>query len=852
MFKQLTTLLLLTTAAQAHRDDGNQQILSVNDKFMSEQWSKKYGNQTDHAFSGPLWFERVTYERCLDDTELKTPFDIAILGMPFDTGVSYRPGARFGPFAIRSGSRRMSEAWGYTLSWGVNPYSLGSKVVDCGDVPVSPYDNTLAVDQMEVAYSTLLSRPVMNETSFGSNITRGLALDGKAHPRIVSLGGDHTVVLPILRSLHKVYGRVSVIHFDAHLDTWAGLTDPASRSRINHGTFFYIASKEGLMSSRCIHAGIRCKMGGPADLKNDDSVGFQVISADDIDDLGIPEIIKRIRARVGDTPVYMSLDIDVLDPAIAPATGTPEAGGWTAREVKRIIRGLAGLNFVGADVVEVSPSYDNAEITGILAADIVHDFLAMMLTDAPPRRIKGRSDPFPAVGSDLSLFVISYLPTSGCEIILVGPQVLLNTWSRISRENEETRLFLCIFSRSVPVQTSAAAHAHHHYDQDEYILSINNNDDYKTEHWAKKYGKQIDQTFSGPLSFSHVTYERCLDDIAAKTPFDIAILGMPFDTGVTYRSGARFGPFAIRSGARRQRETRGYTMSWGADPYSLGSKVVDCGDVPVSPFDNALAVDQMEVAYSTLLARPVANATAFGSNGTQALALDGKAHPRIISLGGDHTIVLPILRALHKVYGPISVIHFDAHLDTWAAYPGQATEQSRVTHGTFFFLAAEEGLMSSRCIHAGIRCKMNGPADLQNDDTVGFQVISTDDIDDLGIPDIIKRIRARVGDTPVYLSLDIDVLDPGIAPATGTPEAGGWTSREVKRILRGLAGLNFVGADVVEVAPSYDHAEITGIAAADIVHDFLTMMLTDAPPGGAASLPVQGVDPQSSSVKDEL
>ncbi|KAL5494731.1 hypothetical protein ACEPAI_192 [Sanghuangporus weigelae] len=401
---------------------------------------------------------------------------------------------------------------------------------------------------------------------------------------------------------------------------------------------------------------------------------------------------------------------------------------------------------------------------------------------------------------------------------------------------------------------SAAAHAHHHYDQDEYILSINNNDDYKTEHWAKKYGKQIDQTFSGPLSFSHVTYERCLDDIEAKTPFDIAILGMPFDTGVTYRPGARFGPFAIRSGARRQRETRGYTMSWGTDPYSLGSKVVDCGDVPVSPFDNALAVDQMEVAYSTLLARPVANATASGSNGTQTLALDDQAHPRIISLGGDHTIVLPILRALHKVYGPVSVIHFDAHLDTWAAYPGQATEQSRVTHGTFFFLAAEEGLMSSRCIHAGIRCKMNGPADLQNDDTVGFQVISTDDIDDLGIPEIIKRIRARVGDTPVYLSLDIDVLDPGIAPATGTPEAGGWTSREVKRILRGLAGLNFVGADVVEVAPSYDHAEITGIAAADIVHDFLTMMLTDAPPGGTGtgSLPVREVDSQFSPAKDEL
>ena len=174
----------------------------------------------------------------------------------------------------------------------------------------------------------------------------------------------------------------------------------------------------------------------------------------------------------------------------------------------------------------------------------------------------------------------------------------------------------------------------------------------------------------------------------------------------------------------------------------------------------------MEVAYSTLLARPVANESALGSRITKELSLDGKAHPRLVSLGGDHTIVLPILRALHKVYGPISVIHFDAHLDTWATYPGASTEQSRVTHGTFFFLAAEEHLMSNSSIHAGIRCKMNGPSDIENDKTVGFQVISTDDIDDYGIPEIIRRIRARIGSQPVYLSFDIDVIDPGLAPAS--------------------------------------------------------------------------------------
>ncbi|KAF8910072.1 Arginase/deacetylase [Gymnopilus junonius] len=333
--------------------------------------------------------------------------------------------------------------------------------------------------------------------------------------------------------------------------------------------------------------------------------------------------------------------------------------------------------------------------------------------------------------------------------------------------------------------------------------------------WLEKYGPQIDQAFSGPLSFSHLPYFRCLEN--AEADFDIAILGMPFDTAVTYRPGARFGPFAIRSGSRRQRGIRGYTLSWGNNPYTLGQKVIDCGDVPINPFDNALAVDQMQVAYSTLLARKPTRDEEVEPV-TRLIAKDGKEHPRIVTLGGDHTIVLPILRSLHKTYGPISVIHFDAHLDTWAAYPGQTSEQSRITHGTFFYIAREEGLLANNSIHAGIRCKLGGIEDLENDDSVGFQVISTDDIDDLGIPTIISKIRERVGDSPVYLSLDIDVIDPGLAPATGTPEAGGWTPRELKRIIRGLAGLNFVGADIVEVAPAYDNDN--WIAAADFVHDF--------------------------------
>lgn len=345
-----------------------------------------------------------------------------------------------------------------------------------------------------------------------------------------------------------------------------------------------------------------------------------------------------------------------------------------------------------------------------------------------------------------------------------------------------------------------------------YVQETLNQADHVT--WLEKYGQQIDQPFSGPLSFSHLPYTRCLEDEGAN--FDIAILGMPFDTGVSYRTGARFGPYHIRSGSRRQRAARGYSLSWGNNPYSMGYKILDCGDVPVSPFDNALAVDQMEVAYATLLRRAPVKSI--------------RTHPRIVSLGGDHTIVLPILRALYKIHGPVSVIHFDAHLDTWAGYPGQISEQSRVTHGTFFYLAHEEGLMTNQSIHTGIRCKLGGLEDLENDEKVGFALITADDIDELGIPEIISRIRARVGDTPVYLSLDIDVLDPSVAPGTGTYENGGLSARELKRIIRGLAGLNFVGADLVEVSPPYDTAEITGVLAADLVHDFLSMFLSDGPP----------------------
>jgi agmatinase len=192
----------------------------------------------------------------------------------------------------------------------------------------------------------------------------------------------------------------------------------------------------------------------------------------------------------------------------------------------------------------------------------------------------------------------------------------------------------------------------------------------------------------------------------------------------------------------------------------------------------------------------------------------------VIAIGGDHTIALPMLRAVTRQHGPVALVHFDAHLDTWDTYFNAPT-----THGTIFRRAFEEGLLvEDHSIHVGIRGPIYGEDDLADDRRFGFRTIRAGDIDDLGIAGTIDAIIDRVGDLPVYLSIDIDVLDPSAAPGTGTPEIGGLTSRELLRVLRGLRALHLVGADVVEVAPAYDHAELTTVAAATVAYDLITLM----------------------------
>jgi agmatinase len=275
---------------------------------------------------------------------------------------------------------------------------------------------------------------------------------------------------------------------------------------------------------------------------------------------------------------------------------------------------------------------------------------------------------------------------------------------------------------------------------------------------------------------------------------DVAIVGVPFDSGVSYRPGARFGPAHIRQSSRLLRP---YNPELAILPFGA-QQVVDAGDLAVNPFDIGQAIAQIEAGATELTA----------------------AGARLLTLGGDHTIALPLLRVMHAMHGPIAVLHFDAHIDTWDTYFGEP-----YTHGTPFRRASEEGLLDrDHCLHIGIRGPLYNTDDLPDSANLGFDTIHCTELDELGVSGTITRMRERLDDRPIYVSVDIDVLDPAHAPGTGTPEAGGMTSRELLAVLRGLEGAHLVSADIVEVSPAYDHAEITGIAAAHVGYELLSVM----------------------------
>ncbi|MFG2947211.1 agmatinase [Streptomyces adustus] len=300
--------------------------------------------------------------------------------------------------------------------------------------------------------------------------------------------------------------------------------------------------------------------------------------------------------------------------------------------------------------------------------------------------------------------------------------------------------------------------------------------------------------FAGPATFARLPR---LDEVSRA---DVAVVGVPFDAGVSYRPGARFGATAVREASRLLRP---YNPALDVSPFAT-QQVVDAGDIACNPFNINEAIETIQEA-----------ATGLQADGT-----------RLVTIGGDHTIALPLLRTVAAKHGPVALLHFDAHLDTWDTYFG-----AEYTHGTPFRRAVEEGILDTEALsHVGTRGPLYGKQDLTDDEKLGFGIVTSADVYRRGADEIADQLRQRIGNRPLYISIDIDCLDPAHAPGTGTPEAGGMTSRELLEILRGLAGCNLVGADVVEVAPAYDHAEITAVAASHVAYDLVSLLaLKEAP-----------------------
>jgi agmatinase len=295
-------------------------------------------------FSGVRTFMRLPNTQDLENA------DVAIVGAPFDTGASFRAGARFGPEGIRSASHLLRP---YNPSQDVSVFEYLS-VIDYGDVAVVP-------GFIEESYE---------------RIAVGLEEVHRAGVAPIVLGGDHSVALPELRAAAAVHGPLALVQFDSHADTW----DSYFGQKYNHGTVFRRAVEEGLLRPESsIQIGVRGSLYDQGDLEASRELGFDLLTTDAVRKLSIEETIARIRERLGEAKAYVSFDVDFVDPAFAPGTGTPEIGGFTSLEALGFVRGLSGIDIVGCDIVEVYPQYDGpAQITALLAATVAFEFLSLL------------------------------------------------------------------------------------------------------------------------------------------------------------------------------------------------------------------------------------------------------------------------------------------------------------------------------------------------------------------------------------------------------------------------------------------------------------------------------------------
>jgi len=292
-------------------------------------------------FSGVPTFMRLPH--ITDAKEL----DLALIGIPFDGGTTYRPGSRFGPRNIRVQSA-MIRPWNPVLN--VNPFAKW-RIGDLGDLSINP----LSIDDTY------------------NRITKQLGDILRADARTVCVGGDHSILLPILRAIHKRFGPVAFVQLDAHGDTWGGYFG----SPHSHGTPVKYAVEEGLIAKGCgLQVGLRGQVYSDGDFDFARKHRLRIVTSEQLHQHGV-DLVKRYLKKLRNRPVYVTLDIDVVDPAFAPGTGTPQIGGLSSAQIVELVRSLNGLNIVGCDLVEVSPPYDNGEITSLLAANLLFELLCL-------------------------------------------------------------------------------------------------------------------------------------------------------------------------------------------------------------------------------------------------------------------------------------------------------------------------------------------------------------------------------------------------------------------------------------------------------------------------------------------
>ena len=309
--------------------------------------------------------------------------------------------------------------------------------------------------------------------------------------------------------------------------------------------------------------------------------------------------------------------------------------------------------------------------------------------------------------------------------------------------------------------------------------------------------KGLNQPLSGNAMprFGGIASMFRLPVVSDSAGLDVAIVGVPLDIGTSNRTGARYGPRQIRAESVL---VRPYGMATGAAPFD-SFQVADTGDVALNAYDLAASIKLIEAHFDGLLAHG----------------------PKPVSLGGDHTITLPILRALARRHGPMALVHVDAHADTNDTMFGE-----RITHGTIFRRAIEESLVDpNRMVQIGLRATGYAADDFDWARQRGVQVVSAEDCWYRSLAPLMKEVRERIGGrAPTYLSFDIDGLDPSVAPGTGTPEPGGLTASQALEIIRGCWGLNVIGCDLVEVSPPYDPSGNTALLAANLVFEMLGML----------------------------